>query len=199
MFKVLRSLSLAFCLALAMAAPALTPASAAAEKSMDQAVKATQILLGEAHRAMAGSEDIAALRRAINRAFAFGLWERFLLQGREDQFTKAQRAEFRRLLPGYMANLYVKQFDRGLHTAPTVGAARKVRRDFLVTSSFKRGGGRDLPVEWRLRQMPGQGARVIDMMVGGTSFLLIKRDEFRAIITKSGADGLISYMQRNAR
>ena len=75
-------------------------------------------------------------------------------------FTDGQRTEFRRLLPGFLANLYIDQFDRGLHAPPTVGAARKVRRDYLVTSSFKREGGRNLPVQWRLRDAPGRGARV---------------------------------------
>ncbi len=69
----------------------------------------------------------------------------------------------------------------------------------MVSTRLKRADGRDLPVEWRLREIPGHGALVIDMMVGGTSFLLLKREEFRAIVTKSDAEGLIAFMRRNAR
>lgn len=180
------------CLLLVLAVPAT------ADEGMTRAVSTTKALLSQAHQAMAGRDDRAALRRAVSQAFDFGLWERFLLQGREAEFDRAQRAEFRDLLPGFLANLYIDQFDRGLHAPPTVGEARKVRRDYLVASNFKRSGGRNLPVQWRLRDAPGRGARVIDMMVGGTSFLILKREEFRAVIDKSGADGLLAYMRRMA-
>lgn len=188
MFTFLRP----FCLLLVLAAPVM------ADDGMSRAVSTTKTLLSQAHQAMAGPADKAALRRAVSGAFDFALWDRFLLQGRESVFTDAQRAEFRTLLPGFLANLYIDQFDQGLHSAPTVGEARKVRRDYVVASNFKRAGGRNLPVEWRLRDNPGRGARVIDMMVGGTSFLILKREEFRAIIDKSGAGGLLNYMRRNA-
>lgn len=193
MFKVLRFSCLAFVLALA------APPHAHSEESMTRAVLTTRTLLNDAHRAMAGGQNVPALHSAINRAFAFDLWERFLIQDLEHAFDKKQRSEFRRLLPGFMVNLYITQFDRGLHAQPSVGQVRKVRRDYMVSTRFKRADGRDLPVEWRLREIPGQGALVIDMMVGGTSFLLLKREEFRAIVTKSDAEGLIAFMRRNAR
>ena len=189
MFRILSPL----CLLLVLAAPAT------AEDVMTQAVSTTKALLSRAHQAMAGTEDRVALRRAVAAAFDFGLWERFLLQGRERAFTPEQRDEFRALLPGFLANLYIDQFDRGMQTPPTVGQARKVRRDYLVASNFQRSGGRKLPVQWRLRNIPSRGPRVIDMMVGGTSFLILKREEFRAIIDKSGADGLLVYIRTKAR
>lgn len=189
MFPLLRPLFLI----LILAAPAV------AEEPMTRAVSTTQALLTRAHQAMAGDEDRGALRQAIAAAFDFGLWDRFLLQGREHAFTAAQRDEFRQLLPGFLANLYVMQFDRGMHAPPTVGRARKVRRDYMVASRFKRKGGRELPVEWRLRETPGHGTRIIDIMVGGTSFLILKREEFRAIIDNTGSDGLLRYLHRNAR
>ena len=193
MFKVLRFSFLALVLAAAV------PLQAKTEEAMTRAVLTTRTLLNDAHHAMAGDQNVPALHSAINRAFAFDLWERFLIQDLEYAFSKQQRAEFRRLLPGFMVNLYITQFDRGLHEQPSVGKARKIRRDYVVSSRFKRADGRDLPVEWRLREIPGQGALVIDMMVGGTSFLLLKREEFRAIVAKSDAEGLIAFMRRNAR
>ncbi len=193
MFKVMRFSCLALVLAL------MAPLHAKPEEAMTRAVSATRTLLSDAHRAMAGGQNVPALHSAINRAFAFDLWERFLIQDLEHAFDKKQRSEFRRLLPGFMVNLYITQFDRGLHAQPSVGQVRKVRRDYMVSTRFKRADGRDLPVEWRLREIPGQGALVIDMMVGGTSFLLLKREEFRAIVTKSDAEGLIAFMRRNAR
>lgn len=183
---------LALCLAVLLPAPAL------AEEPMQRAVHVTRALLQDAHAALIQNGDRSALQSAIKQAFAFDVWERFLLENRADKFNAAQRDEFRALLPGFMAELYVNQFDRGLAQAPTVGEARKVRRDYLVGSTFKRQNGQDLPVDWRLREFSGADMLVIDMMVGGTSFLFLKRDEFQAIIDKSGAEGMLDYMRRNS-
>ena len=192
--SVLKLLRLSL-LALAVLTP---PAVARAEGPEDRAVMVTRVLLDEAHRALAGGNDLAALRVAIEQAFAFDIWERFLIEDRSAAFTPDQRAEFRAMLPGFMAYLYINQFDRGLSDPPSVGEARKVRRDYLVSSRFKREGRDDLPVEWRLREFPGGSSQVIDMMVGGTSFLMLKREEFHAIIDKSGAEGMLKYMRENS-
>ncbi len=187
-----------FCRSILFAAAMLVPVPAMAEEQMDRAVAATRVLLETAHKILAGEGDRTALRAAIEQAFAFDVWERYLLENRADRFDEPQRIEFRALLPGFMAELYINQFDRGMADAPTVGKARKVRRDYLVKSEFKRRSGRDLPVEWRLREFPENGTLVIDMMVGGTSFLLLKREEFHAIIDKSGAEGMLTFLRAHS-
>ena len=40
--------------------------------------------------------------------------------------------------------------------------------------------------------------QVIDVMVGGTSFLLLKRDEFNAIIDQRGPEGLLEFMEQHS-
>ncbi len=179
-------------LALALALPA-----AAAEKE-SRALEATERLLSDAHAALTGTGGDAALRQAIDRAFAFDVWERFLIENRADEFTPDERERFRALLPGYLAYLYRNQFDRGLDTPPAVGEAKPARSDVLVSATFKRANGGDLPVDWRLREVPEQGMQVIDVMVGGTSFLLLKREEFAAIVDKSGAEGLLDFMEQHS-
>jgi len=174
------------------------PAPGRAEDPKFRAIEVTRGLLDDAHQAMSGDDNPAALRRAISSAFDFDLWERYLIGDRAAAFTPAQRDEFRGLLPGFMAYLYRRQFDRGLTGAPSVGSARNVRRDVMVRSRFRRANGGDLPVEWRLRETPGRGARVIDMMVGGTSFLMLKREEFHTIIDRDGAEGMLRYMRENS-
>jgi ABC-type transporter MlaC component len=181
--------------ALAIALPAV---HAAADEKQDRAVAATERLLADAHAALTGAGGDAALRGAIDRAFAFDVWERFLIENRADKFTPEQRERFRGLLPGYLAYLYHNQFDRGLATPPAVGSAKPARNDVLVSATFKRANGADLPVDWRLRELSGQDPQVIDVMVGGTSFLLLKRDEFTAIIDDRGAEGLLEYMEQHS-
>ena len=197
MIRPLARLAATALAAAAIAAAAAAPPAAAAEKET-QAIATTQQLLTDAHAALTGAGDDAALRAAIDRAFAFDVWERFLIENRADQFTPEQRERFRGLLPGYLAYLYSNQFDRGLDTPPAVGGAKPARNDVLVGATFKRANGADLPVDWRLRDTPEQGMQVIDVMVGGTSFLLLKRDEFAAIIDKSGAEGLLDFMEQHS-
>lgn len=176
----------------------IVPGKLLADAKQDNALRTTEALLSGAHAALGAADGDAQLKSTISAAFAFDIWERFLIEDRADQFTDAQRATFRELLPGFLAYLYRDQFDRGLSDMPEIGEARPVRRDVLVASRFKRANGKDLPIDWRLREFDNRGAKVIDVMVAGTSFLLLKRDEFKAIIDKGGAEALLSHMRENS-
>lgn len=179
-----------------VAALTIATGVAQAQSPEERARATTQQLLTNANVALTGSDN-AGLRGAIQGAFNFEVWERFLIEPRADRFTPEQRTQFRQLLPGYLAHLYREQFDRGLATPPTVGEARPARKDVLVGATFKRANGRDLPVEWRLRETGGR-PQVIDVMVGGTSFLLLKRDEFAAMVDQGGPEALLAHMQQNS-
>jgi phospholipid transport system substrate-binding protein len=192
----LTRLATAMIATLAFSAGAMGTSAAQAQDKQAEARAATQQLVTQAHQALTSNNN-AALRSAIQNAFDFGVWERFLTDPRADKFAPEQRERFRQLLPGWLAYLYHEQFDRGLATPPEVGEAKAARNDVLVSATFKREGGRNLPVDWRLRQGP-QGPQVIDIMVGGTSFLLLKRDEFTSMVDKGGVDALLSYMQQHS-
>ncbi|MEM9783198.1 MAG: ABC transporter substrate-binding protein [Pseudomonadota bacterium] len=156
-----------------------------------------------AHAALTGSEarseqSMADLQGAIDMAFAFDIWRRFLLGDADQTISDGQRAELEALLPGFLANLYVDQFARGLDTAPTVGDVRAVRRDLLVAVTFPRTDGGVLPTEWRIRDFGERGHLVIDIIVGGISFLQLKRDEFAEILSNGGPDALIAHMRANS-
>lgn len=164
-------------------------------------VTATKLIEG-AHAAMTARQTEEArnaqLKAVIAEAFAFDIWQRFLLGDRRDRFTEAQVAEFRDLLPGFLANLYAEQFGRGLEQKPVIDEARSVRNDVLVRAGIPRANGRTLPVDYRIRDFGGDGHKVIDTMVGGTSFLILKRDEFGALIDRDGPGALIAYMRENS-
>ena len=163
-----------------------------------RATSVVQVLLADAHRAQASDTNAPALRGAVSSAFAFDIWERFLIEDHASQFTAQQRQQFTAMLPGFLAHLYQQQFSRGLDQAPVVGHSRKVRRDTMVASQFPRRTGGTLKVEWRVRDIPDRGSRVIDVMVGGTSFLLLKREEFGNIISRDGPQGLLDHMRKNS-
>lgn len=179
-----------------LATLAIGAGTAQAQSSEESARAVTEQLVGQANQALTANDN-AALRSAISNAFDFEVWERFLTEPRADRFTPEQRERFRQLLPGYLAYLYHEQFDRGMATPPTVGEAKPARNDVLVSAVFQRPGGKTLPVDWRLRDTP-QGPQIIDVMVGGTSFLLLKRDEFTAMVDRGGPEALLSYMQQHS-
>jgi len=169
------------------------------EEQAARAVAGT--LVQDSHTAMAAADlddsaRFSQLRQIISSAFAFDVWERFLVGDRN--LTAAQLDEFRGLLPGFLARLYADQFGKGLEAAPQISGARTVRRDVMVTAAIPRASGKPLPVEYRVRDFGDRGPLVIDIMVGGISFLVLKRDEFKALIDSQGVAGLLAFMRENA-
>lgn len=168
----------------------------------DDAIATASTLVDEAHGALTATvpepQRNGMLREAISGSFAFDVWERFLVDPKKDGFSDAQVIEFRELLPGFLANLYANQFGKGLEAKPEIDEARKARKDILVRAAIPRANGKTLPVDWRIRDFGDRGFLVIDVMVGGTSFLILKRDEFRGILDTDGPAGLLAFMKQNA-
>jgi ABC-type transporter MlaC component len=176
------------------------PGFAFANDKGQRAVIVTQTMLETAHGALSTGQNGPVLRRAIADSFALDIWARFLVRDRREQFDNVQQQRFQALLPGFLAHLYASQFERGLSVPPQIGGSREVRRgDIMVSSEFPRPSGQALPVDWRVRDFPDQGARIIDIMVGGSSFLILKQEEFIAIVDSGGPDALLSHMERHSR
>ncbi|MDH3668598.1 MAG: ABC transporter substrate-binding protein [Paracoccaceae bacterium] len=195
----LSGLLLAALLALTLA----VPHSAAAEEDPEGAARVVaQTLVGDAHVAMTDSEladDAAraeALKAAVSQAFAFDIWERFLVGDRD--LPPDDLAAFRDLLPGFLAQLYADQFGKGLEERPQINGTRKVRRDVMVSAAIPRANGDPLPVEYRVRDFAERGPLVIDVMVGGISFLVLKRDEFGGLLDQGGAERLLAFMREKS-
>ncbi len=176
--------------------------AAAAEDAEGAARDVAQSLVGDAHLAMTSPELVdeaaraEALKAAVSQAFAFDIWERFLVGDRD--LTPQDLATFRDLLPGFLAQLYADQFGKGLEEEPRIDGTRKVRRDVLVSAAIPRADGDPLPVEYRMRDFPERGPLVIDVMVGGISFLVLKRDEFGGLLDEGGPERLLAFMREKS-
>ncbi|MEM9011278.1 MAG: ABC transporter substrate-binding protein [Pseudomonadota bacterium] len=182
-------------LAAALALPGAVQAQSADESA---AVGAATAMATDAYDALTGgggdAERIATLSTVVEQHFAFDVWERFLLGDAAEQMSADEIAAFRELLPGFLARLYANNFGQGLSQPPEIGEARTVRRDVLVAAAIPRERGAPLPVEYRMRAFDG-APQVVDVMVAGASFLLLKRDEFNALLDRGGADELLGYMR----
>ena len=198
--RAIRTLAVALA---ALIVAALTPADVSAAADPEAARTVAEKLVEGAHGALADttrpeSERLAELRRAIDQAFAFDIWERFLLGEKASSLSTDQIAEFRSLLPGFLADLYRKQFGKGLEAKPEILEVRPARNDMLVRAAIPRANGRTLPVDWRIRDFGQRGHLVIDVMVGGASFLILKRDEFSSILEKDGPEALLDFMRAHS-
>ncbi len=190
------SLFAALLLAALWAQPAPAADAVAAETTAEALVDGAHGALADAN--LSEAERNARLRAAVSEAFAFDVWERFLLGDRAEALSDAERTAFRDALPGFLAHLYKTQFGKGLEAKPEIGGVREARRDLLVSASIPRANGRALPVDWRIRDFGARGHLVIDVMVGGVSFLVLKREEFAEILKERGPDGLLSFMAKNS-
>ena len=167
----------------------LNPAAAqtGAEKA---AIRQVDALLKSAHRS---SGSLGGLRSVVSRHFAIGTWTNATLGKAGKKITSGQRSQVRKLLPGYIAKQYFKQF-RGSGSKPgSVTKARTVRRDVLVTSKIP-SRSRTFTVVWRMRVIGGK-YRVIDYTTGGISNVVLRRSEFGGKIKKSGGAGLVKFLK----
>ncbi len=180
---------------------AFAPLRASAETQQErEALDTAGILVEMAHGALVApdldeAQRFQSLSFAVQQVFAFDIWEQFLLGDRAAAFSDSQITEFRALLPDFLARLYANQFGKGLDRKPEIQNARTVRGDVLVRAQIPRAGDSSLPVDWRVRQIDGQGSKVIDVMVGGASFLILKRDEFAALLDRGGPAELLGFMR----
>lgn len=189
-----------FAVAIGIATITWSPAPVLAQSSSERAaMKTANVLVKKAHGALANTglsegQRLSRLESAVRQTFAFSVWETFLLGKNAKLLSGKQRSQFRKLLPKYLAKLYLKQFGKGLRSKPDVKGAKTVRKDVLVRARIKKTNGGSLPVDWRLRNVRGK-YRIIDFMVGGTSFLVLKRAEFNSVIKRAGPDKLNAFLK----
>jgi ABC-type transport system involved in resistance to organic solvents, auxiliary component len=67
----------------------------------------------------------------------------------------------------------------------------------LVDVTMFRPRGEPLPLDYRVREVDG-APKVLDVIIGGVSFALLKREEFRAILERGGPEALIAHLQAGA-
>ncbi|MEL7467577.1 MAG: ABC transporter substrate-binding protein [Pseudomonadota bacterium] len=186
------------CFAASLLALSLFLAPASSKAGPDaHAVGLIENMLADTHKTIS-SRGANQLPGTISPYFAWEVWTRFLTKPRQKQFSDPQMRQIRQLMPGYIAYLYVDRFAGGLTDIPVVTGTRPARRDVAVFTQFQRSNGKTLPVGWRVKSFRDGQVRIVDILVGGVSFMLQTREEFVAIVDNKGPDGLIAYLQRKS-
>ena len=109
--------------------------------------------------------------------------------------TDAERREFAGLFKAYVLTSYGRRFHQFADRSFTVLGARPAQDDVLVESRVD-GGTSPIRLDWRLTATPA-GWRVLDVAVEGVSLLLTFRNEFAAVIERSGGElaGLLDELR----
>lgn len=114
--------------------------------------------------------------------------------------TPQQQAAYQDLFGDYVLETAAERFSYYSGERVVVMQARPAgRRDVVVASRLVPTDGRPpLDVAWRVRRHEGRLA-IIDVVVGGVSLVLTHRDEFAAVISRHGMDGLLALLRDRAQ
>jgi phospholipid transport system substrate-binding protein len=106
--------------------------------------------------------------------------------------TDAQREEYMRVFPEYVATLYAIQFSEySGETFAVTGSKPLSDTDTAVTTQIERPGREPIKVDF----VVGPGPKIKDVRVEGVSLLVTKRSEFDSVVGQRGIDGLIQAMR----
>lgn len=107
----------------------------------------------------------------------------------------AERQEFSALFKAYVLTSYGRRFDEFADRRLRVVGSTPAGDDTMV-ESYVEGGSTPVRLDWRLTPS-ADGWRILDLMVEGVSLVLTYRNEFAALIERSGGQlqGLIAELR----
>jgi phospholipid transport system substrate-binding protein len=146
---------------------------------------AVQVLAALRDDAVGEAQRLERVDRITAGAFDLARTARIALGRHWQSATPAEREEFAELFKAYVLASYGRRFrgfaDRTLRVEGHVAAAG----GDMVVASLVEGGATPVRLDWRLTP-DGAGWRILDLVVEGVSLLVTFRNEFAAVIERSG-------------
>ena len=188
---------------------ALPPAAIAADEEPTSG-KARTFLASLGERAIHVAQDKAApkadretrIRALLREGFDLDIISRLVLGKHWRTMSDSQRDEF----VGVFENAMVQQsltifggYTNESFDITSVGPDPTNPKLIAITTNIKRSNGATAKVDWRLRKR-GQDYKIIDIVAEGVSMALTLRQEYGAVIERSGGkvDGLIEELRKTA-
>jgi phospholipid transport system substrate-binding protein len=111
--------------------------------------------------------------------------------------TPQEQQEFLGLFQEYLVRAYSTRLGQYAGEQFRVTVARPYGAETIVTSEIVRQNGNPIQVDWYLRDGGGRFL-ITDVYVGGISMKVTQRDEFAAVIQRSGGRvaGLIAELRQ---
>ncbi len=193
--------------ALCVAAPAAYAAAADTEDagaSIDDAVAFAKDLTGKATAALTSAKSeagqLAEFQKVLGEGLALDVIGKFMIGDIRKSMTAEQLARYDAAFPPYLTRLYADQFaDIVGRPLEVIDAKALGARDVIVRTQFARKDGPPINVDWRIRKLRTDEQKAIDIIVGGVSIMLVKREEFSAFIGQNGIDALILRIEKEGR
>ena len=193
--------------ALCVAAPAAFAQATAAQDagaSIDDAVGFARDLTGKATAALTSTkskaEQLAEFQKVLGEGLALDVIGKFMIGDIRKSMTAEQLARYDAAFPPYLTRLYADQFaDIVGRPLDVIDAKALGARDVIVRTRFTRADGPPINVDWRIRKLRTGEQKAIDIIVGGVSIMLVKREEFSAFIGQNSVDALIARIEKEGR
>jgi phospholipid transport system substrate-binding protein len=193
---------------LAFAVPAITPVSAVAQTAAANAKASEVFIKNLSDKAFAVLRDKTLkpadrdlkFRTLLREGFALDLIGNAVLGRHRQTATPAQMQAFQGAFPDYVIRIYASRLtDYSDTTVKVVGSAPAGTRGDLAVKTTVSGKSVSQPVnaDWRVREVAGQGPKIIDLSLEGVSMVATQRDEFDARIQAKGMDALIADIKAN--
>lgn len=177
-------------------------ASGGAAGAPDTADEFIRVLADQAIQALADetlseAERETEFRNFLTLAFDVPVIGRFVLGRYWRLATPAERAEFETLFLEFVVHTYARRLGQyGGETLRIVDTLSDGRGDTIVRSELLSPEFPEVRIDWRVRRT-GEDYRIVDVTVEGVSLAITQRDEFGAVIRRSGGqvEGLLSALR----
>lgn len=184
-----------------VAALAAAPSGAGERPGLDESRAFVEKLADDAVRTWAMHESdeaarLAAMDALIRSTFDVEFITRAVVGRYWRDLEPEERRGFRKLFPEFVVHVYLPHIAKYSRDHLRVAGARpRGKRDVVVRSEIRTDQGEWVEADWRLRASPERGLRIIDLTVAGVSLLLVQRQEFEAVIRKSGFTSFVEQLR----
>jgi phospholipid transport system substrate-binding protein len=131
----------------------------------------------------------------VRQGFDLEVIGRFALGRSWRSATPAQRQEYQKLFAAWTINDYERLLGANMDGRLTIIGSQPIGgQDALVHTRIDRLNGTPVEMDLRVRGTDGQ-MKIVDVIIGGASLGVTRRDEFGSMIQRQGLDGFISDLR----
>ena len=145
---------------------------------------------------LSSEERRSRIEEIAYQRFDFVTMSRLVVARYWKRFTPAQQDELVREFKEFLARTYGDRIDRyNQEQIEIVGERQEPRGDVSVLTRIVGGEYDAAEVDYRLRGEDGSW-RIIDVKIEGISLVLNYRDQFKAVLSRGGPDGLLEALRK---
>jgi phospholipid transport system substrate-binding protein len=151
-------------------------------------------------KSLKSADQQTQFRNLLREGFALDVIGNAVLGRHRTTATPAQLLAFKAAFPDYVIRIYASRLTDYSDTVLSVTGSSPVgtRGDVSVkTSVAGKSVSQPVKADWRVREIVGQGPKIIDLSLEGVSMVATQRDEFDARIQAKGLDALINDIKSN--